>query len=155
MLLVMAGGCQGRIDAPSLAKRPVERQPLLDPAQASEPEAALDPALGKRLSAIVAEARQGETAFASAREAADAAIGKASGRGEGGEEWIAAQQAISALEAARGPIQAQLTAIEELRADPVNASAGNRAAVDAAAATVESIGTAQAGTVQALDGRLR
>jgi hypothetical protein len=153
-LLASLGACQARIDAPSLAPRPAERQPILDPAPASEPDTPLDPALAGRLSAILAAAEQGQVAFDRARQAADSAVTRARGAAEGSEAWIAAQQAVSALEAARAPVQAQVTAVAELRADPANAAQANRDAIDVAASRIATIDDAQAAAIQALGARL-
>ena len=65
-----------------------------------------------------------------------------------------AQQALSALDTARGPVRDSVAAIDAMRSEPANAASGNRAAIDAAAATIEALDDAEAASVAALSARL-
>jgi hypothetical protein len=154
-VLALLCGCQAAIDAPSLAPRPTERQPILEPAPASEGDSTLDPALGQRLAAILSAAEEGDAVFARARTDAETAVRRAEGQAEGSDSWVAAQQALSALEAARAPVQAQLTALEDVRQDPAYAALANRDAIEVAGTRIAAIADAQAATLQALAARLR
>jgi hypothetical protein len=148
-------GCHAVADAPSLAPRPAERQPVLDPAQASEPDSTLDPALRERLAAILSAGEEANDVFERARAEADAAVTKAQGRPEGDDSWVAAQQALSALEAARAPMQAQVAALAELRVNPDYAARANRDAIDVADQRIGVLNDAQSTAFQALAQRLR
>jgi hypothetical protein len=159
LLLVPAfgllSGCQAVADAPSLAPRPAERQPILDPAPASEPDSTLDPALRQRLAAILSASEEANVTFERARSDAETAVGKAEGRPEGDDAWVTAQQALSGLEAARAPMQAQVTALAELRGNPDYAARANRDAIDVAESRVSLLDDAQSASLQALAQRLR
>jgi hypothetical protein len=154
LLAVACAGCVHPIAAPSLAPRPVERQPILDPAPTSESVVPANPALAGRLAVLTGQADAGERAFATARTDAERAVGRATGAAAGSEAWVAAQQALTALDAARGTARDAAAAVEELRADPANAGPADRAAVDAAAARIDAISDAQAATAAALAARL-
>lgn len=99
-LLVLAA-CAGSTAGPSLSKRPIENMPLTEPQVEVSPPPVADPALRTRIESLVAQAREGQGAFAAllprARQAA------ASAGAEASESWIAAQQLLSAAEAARAP----------------------------------------------------
>jgi hypothetical protein len=153
--LTALSACHGGIDAPSLAPRPVEQQPILDPSPPIEPDSTLDSALSGRLTAILTAADQGNATFDRARRDAEVAVGRATGGAEGSDDWVEAQQALSALDAARAPVQDQMTALEELRADLANAARANRDAIDVAASRIGAIDDAQAQAYQALATRLR
>jgi hypothetical protein len=96
----------------------------------------------------------GDRAFARQRAETEAAIAKAAGTAQGGEAWIVAQQSLSLLDAARSPVRDAVASIEALRSEPANAASGNRAAIAAAASTIEEIDDAEASVVAALGSKL-
>jgi hypothetical protein len=149
------GACRGDIAAPSLAPRPVERMPILDPVPASEPASEASPALAARLSAIQARADAAGGDFERARSVAATSVARAAGASAGDEAWIDAQQALSALEAARAPLQAQAAALDDLRNDPANAGPADREAIERASARIEAIASEQARALADLNARLR
>lgn len=142
-LLLLAACYGGRVDAPSLQPRPEERQPIALPDDAVEGDAPLDPALAPRIATIVAGADDGHRRFEAERKATAAAIARARGQPEGSEAWIAAEEARSALAAARGPVSDAAAALDALRSDPAFAAAASRAAIDAAATHVEALAAAE------------
>ena len=150
----LLGGCGPLINAPSLAPRAVEKQPIDLPAAADEPLTPASPALTARLAPLVATATSGDDAFARQRAETEAAIGRSGAATAGSEAWIVAQQALSALDTARAPVRDAAAAIEELRSDPAFAGSGDRAAIDAAARTIEALDDAEAAAVTALSARL-
>jgi hypothetical protein len=76
----------------------------------------------------------GHRAFLAEVAAARPAIERGSGTAEGSEAWVAAQQAYTAADAARGALTAALTDLDALRRDQAdNANPGNQAALDQAA----------------------
>lgn len=154
-LAALAGGCAGRdIDAPSLGPRAVERQPIAAPDAASEPQVPADAALTGRIAAIETVARQGHAEFERARARAAIAVGRAGGASAGSESWTAAQQELSALDAARAPVSHAAADIDALRQEPASAASGNRAAIEAAAARVEALSQAEAADFASLSARL-
>jgi hypothetical protein len=113
-------------------------------------------ALQARLDALVAQARSGERAFATAIAAAErAASGAGAPQSEG---WIAAQQALSAAVEARGPASRALSDIDTLGSDRLATDGGmspaDLAAVEQAAASVAAIADRQAARVRAVQNRL-
>ncbi len=151
---LMLSACGPQVNAPSLAPRAIEKKPIDLPAATSEAVAPVDPGLAARIAPLVASAQAGDRAFAHQRVETEQAIAKAAGAAHGDEAWIVAQQSISALDAARSPVRDSVAAIEALRSEPANAGSGNRAAVAAAADTIETIDDAEAAVVAALGAKL-
>ena len=117
-LLLLLTACADQSVGPSLSKRAIESLPLTEPQTEAEAPAAADPATRARIAALLAQAREGQTAFASllprARQAADSAGAETS------ESWIAAQQLLSAAESARAPSSRALGELDALIAAQVH-----------------------------------
>lgn len=116
----------------------------------------VDAGLAARLSQLVAQARAGDAAFAPAIAQAErlaASAGPAHGEG-----WIAAQEALTAAIAARGPTARALADIDALGGERLQTQGGmapaDLAAVQSAAETVARIDSAQSGRVDAVRRRL-
>lgn len=154
LALALLSACGPQVHAPSLAPRPVEKQPIALPGEASEPATPVDPALAAGITPLIAAAQAGDQAFVRQRATTEVAVARAAGSATGSEAWIVAQQALSALDGARGPVRDSVAAIDALRSDPANAGSGNRAAIDAAAATIEALDDAEAAAVAALSAKL-
>ena len=154
LTLLAVTACAGGIDAPSLAPRAAERQPIELPSEPVEPAGATDPALAARLAAIVAAAAQNDGAFQKERAATEAIVLRAAGAPSGSDRWLTAQQALSAFETTLGPVRDAAAAIDGMRSDPANAAPGNRAAIDAAQAQVEALADTQRAALAALSARL-
>jgi len=122
--------------------------------QASEPEGPADPAILAALAKQIDAAQAGDKAFAERSKAAESAVAKAAGKTQGSEEWVQAQEAITALESARAAVRDAAAAIDALRDDPASAAPGNRTAIDTAAKQVSAIENAQSAAVAALAGKL-
>ncbi|WP_404713013.1 hypothetical protein [Sphingomonas sp. MMS24-J13] len=152
--LLLLPACGPEVNAPSLAPRAIEKQPIDLPATEGEPKTPVDPALAGRIAPLVAAAQAGDRAFARQRAETEAAIAKAAGTAPGGEAWIVAQQSLSLLDAARAPVRDAVASIEAIRSEPANAASGNRAAIEAAASTIETIDDAEASVVAALGAKL-
>src|SRR4051812_29009666 len=93
-------GCVSEGPFPSLAPRPAEQEDWAEEPEHSAPAVADDAALRARLSALIADAREGERRFEGDRPEAERAT--AHHAAQESDAWIEAQQAISRLEAARG-----------------------------------------------------
>jgi hypothetical protein len=146
----LLGACAAQGDFPSLAPRAVERDltggsapagcPGLEdggaPAQPAGTQPASvnpDPQLGARVARLLAAARAGQAGFAAALPAANRAATRAGAAGS--EAWIAAQQEISRLEAARTQTVdalAELDALAIRRSDAPVAEADYQAVLAAA-----------------------
>lgn len=147
--------CTADVQAPSLLPRAAEKQPIEMPlSEAREIPTPADPALRAAIEKQVDAAQVGDQEFAARRGITEQAVAKAAGKAQGSEEWVQAQEAITALETARRAVRDAAAAIEALRDDPAYASAGNRAAIDAAVKQVATIEEAESAAVAALTARL-
>lgn len=97
---------------PSLAKRPVEDRTMAEPVRDVLAPAPADTALKARIDGLVAQGADGQRAFDA--QLPQARVAAASAGNEGSEGWIAAQQSLSALEAARTSSTAALSEIDTL-----------------------------------------
>jgi hypothetical protein len=109
--LAALAGCATRDSYPSLAPRPVEGSAASGAAEASTQSVPVDAALEARVATLVKQVVDGHAAFEQAVTQACPAITRGARAGEGSEPWIAAQQAISVVDAARAPV---LSAVAEL-----------------------------------------
>jgi hypothetical protein len=114
------------------------------------------PALASQLAALIAQAREGDAAFG---PAADEAERLANGAGPASSEsWIAAQEALTAAIAARGPTTIALGDIDALGGTKLQAQAGlapsDLATIKSAGAEVGAIDQRQAARIKAIQDRL-
>ena len=155
-LTLPLAGCGAPIVAPSLNLRPVERDAIPLPATAAaEPETAADPALAGLLARHVGAAETGDRQFQTLRAQAEKAVMAARDAAAGSEPWTAAQQAVSALEAARGPVRDAALAVDSLEQDPANAGMAARTVIARAAGQIDALQAAETGAVATLGARLR
>lgn len=131
----------GRESYPSLAIRPVEKGDFASP---SSPESSglpteriSDPALEADIARLSAQAKDGAAAFDRSFPDAEQRVKAASGTAVSSEAWVAAQVAISGLEAARNDSVSALAGLDTLYVDRANAIADGKAqggadAIDAA-----------------------
>jgi hypothetical protein len=113
LLAVCLAGCVSRGAFPSLAPRPAEQEDWAEEPVHAAPAVANDAALRTRIAALLAEARDGERAFAADLPAAERAT--AHPAPEGSDRWIEAQQAISRLQASRGRTDDAAAELHQLR----------------------------------------
>src|SRR4051812_1963924 len=139
LLAVSLAGCVSHGPFPSLAPRPAEQEDWTEEPVHAAPAVADDAALRTRIAALLAEAREGERAFAADLPAAERAT--AHPGPEGSDSGVEAQQAISRLEASRGRTDDAATELHQLRlarsGQPT--SAADLAALDAAIQEVGAI----------------
>ena len=146
---------------------PGGRYPSLQPraAEAIDPRVAVErplnnrpvsAALASRLAELVAEAHAGEAAFESA--AGEAERLAATAGAPQSEGWVAAQEALSAAAAARGPTGMALGDIDALGANALQSQGGiapnDLAAIKSAGAEVGAIDQRQADRIKAIQARL-
>ena len=141
---------------PSLAPRSAEAIDPRLPVRAEPVLAAPSAALAARLAELIASARGSDAEFGPAAAAAER-LAATAGAAQS-ESWIAAQQALSAAVAARGPTARALGDIDALAARPLQERGaippGDLAAIEAAAAEVAAIERRQAARVEAVVARL-
>ena len=155
--LLALGACSApEGQPPSLAPRAAENIDPRLPVGSPDPVGPVSPGLAARLAELVDHARAGDAAFGAAADRAGQLVGGAGG--EGSESWVAAQQAISAAVAARGPTTRALGDIDAIAASAVARSGGmpaaDFAAVQAAQAEVGAIDRRHAETIDSLQARL-
>jgi hypothetical protein len=160
--LLLAAGCAGSDTSfPSLAPRAIEA-PVPDP-DAPAPAALpvpVAPAIASRLSAIRTELAQAEAAFATARDDAERLTAAAANAAPGSEPWLAAQQALTGLDAARGSTRAAQALLDELALNQAQSGAPgsyetDRTAIAAEVARAAQVASAQTTAFDTLSGRLR
>lgn len=145
--------CGDRSGYPSLAQRPVERPVAVAAGTVPAPVAAgQDTARDAEAAALAEQAAQGDAAFAKAADGACRTVAAGLGASAGSEAWVSAQQALSALDAARGPVRAAAAGIDKLLID---SSGGEGAAIDidmlaAANAQVSALDAAEQARVAAI-----
>ena len=122
LALFLSGCAETLTGYPSLAKRAVENAPVAEPVAAPAPVEA-DPALQAQVDRLSAQAQSGSAAFDRAWPAADRAARSAAGAAVSSEAWVAAQLAISALEAARNDSVSALASLDTLYVERSNAVA--------------------------------
>ena len=109
----LASGCAVGGSYPSLAPRAVEREDAgTEPVTSSPPVAATDAGLASELARLLAQARQGQTVFEAELVEAGRSVSRAGASQS--ESWIEAQQAVSALEAARASTVSALAELDAL-----------------------------------------
>ena len=122
LALFLSGCAETLTGYPSLAKRAVENAPVAEPVAAPAPVEA-DPALQSQVDRLSAQAQSGSAAFDRAWPAADRAARSAAGAAVSSEPWVAAQLAISVLEAARNDSVSALASLDTLYVERSNAVA--------------------------------
>ena len=157
-LIGLLGACSSpQGPYPSLAPRAAE---AIDPRVPIPNEVKIGPAdanLSSHLAALIDQAQAGDIQFEAAAANAER-LAQAAGSLQS-EGWVAAQQALSAAQAARGPITRALGDIDGLAAAALERSggipAGNLAAIQAAAERVGEIDRRQSARLDAIEARLR
>jgi len=136
LALSTLAGCAGTTQGyPSLAPRPIEREVMradVAPATAAVEPPPLPPSA--EVAQIVASAQAADAAFRTALDKARPQIEAARGAAEGSEQWVAAQQAYSAADAARAPVGDALAELDRRRQAAVEAGKGDEATALAGAA---------------------
>jgi hypothetical protein len=158
LALLLSGCAGGQASYPSLARRPIESAPVAQPAPPM-PVVAPDPALDAQVAKLSAQAQSGQSAFDARYAVADKLARAASGAAVSSEAWVAAQQAISALESARNESVSALASLDTLYVERNNLIAdgkvqGGAEAVDAARAAALAMVDSQNDRIDGLKGRL-
>lgn len=141
-LPALLAGCITHGPWPSLAQRPDEQLTIDEPVREA-PRIADDSALRVRINNLVSEARAGNAAFDRDYEAAARAAARAGA--EGSDSWMAAQQAISRVEAARGRSSSAAAELHELAVSRAGQpiSAADQAALETGIDQADAVVAAQ------------
>lgn len=158
LALFLSGCASAPQTYPSLAKRPIESAPVADVAPPPAPVPA-DAALSAEIARYVEQADKGAAAFDAAHAKADRAVRAAAGAAVSSDAWVAAQVAISALEAARNDSVSALASLDTLYVQRSNAVADGKAGggledIDAARAAALSLVDQQNDRIDAMKARL-
>lgn len=141
---------------PSLAPRSAEAIDPRVPIPSETAAGPADPALASRLAELIGQVRNGDAAFQAAAD--DAARLVAAAGPAQSESWVVAQQAVSALVAARGPVTRAIADIDALATARIARSGGilpaDLAAIQAASAEAGAIGEREAATIDRLQAQL-
>jgi hypothetical protein len=155
ILLLSACGTPGG-PYPSLQPRAAETIDPRIPVERPMNNRPVTPALASRLAQLVAQAHGSEGAFDSA--AANAEQSAASAGTPQSEGWIAAQEALSGVIEAHGPVAAALGDVDALGAHALQTQGGiapsDLAAIQHAAGEIGSIDERQSARIKALQERL-
>ena len=141
---------------PSLAPRAAEAIDPRVPIPNEIVAGPADPALAARIAELMAEIRAGDAAFQATSEPAER-LAAAAGPAQS-ESWIEAQQALSALVAARAPVTRAMADLDALAATRVVVGGGvlpgDLAAIQAATSEAGAISQRHAELIDRLEARL-
>jgi hypothetical protein len=156
--LLLTGCASAQGSYPSLAKRPIESATMAEPVAPPAPTAP-DAELVAGVERLRAQVQAGSASFDKAYASADRATTAASAAAVSSDAWVAAQVAVSALEAARNDSVSALASLDTLYVERQNAIADGRAAggleqVDAARAAALAVVDDQNDRIDALKARL-
>lgn len=123
LLFGCVAGCMAPAKTPSLMPRAIERQSAaVEPVSVTPEARPIDTSLAARIAALISEVQSGAAEFTKA-EGSAMAIAAGRGAAAGSEAWIAAEQARSALQAARQRSAAALGELDALVIAQVEAAA--------------------------------
>lgn len=157
-LVLLSGvlaGCASSGSFPSLAKRAAESDSTTAaPVPVADKPA--NPALPAQLTAILAKAEAGQSAFNAAADTAEGIVAKATGGGVRSEAWIAAQMALSQVERMRAPVHSAMADADIAYRDAlISESSADARSVEALRQQLQALDDAQAGRLESLAARLR
>ena len=143
-VLLSLSACAGSVDAPSLLPRPAESADIDAPSPVPPPPVAADAVQSALIARTVARAKAGDAAFTNALPAARTNAPPQS------DAWIAAQNARSAVDIARGPTLDALSALDAAIGEAID-KGQDTAALATARAEVQAIYDRQSEQLDALN----
>ena len=152
-VLLLAGCAHDGGDGPSLAPRAAERQGFEEPAVAPAASGA-DPALDARLTALGDRLDAAAKAFDANAANADKAAAAPGARTVGSDGWVAAQQALAALDDRRERVTALATEADGLIRERTETAGAPYPALDALAARAQAEGDRETARIAALTATL-
>jgi hypothetical protein len=140
---------------PSLAPRPGEARGFGEPDVPPPAPVTADPALDGKVAALVGRLDAAGKSFDSAAARAEPLAGRARGAAEGSDPWIAAQSALSELDAARADASGVVTDIEALQVERAATLLRGYPALDALQARAREMLARQEASIGRLNASLR
>jgi hypothetical protein len=136
---------------PSLQPRPVEQLSFAEPQRAAPPPAVADPAAIARFAPMIERARKADDVFRQALKAESGALARGRKAATGSDAWGIAQQSLSRVETARGPVQRILSDLDAARnAPPTETSTGEALAAAQAFDEVQAIDRSETDALRAV-----
>ncbi len=156
LCLVLSACATQQSGEPSLAPRAAEAIDPRVPIPSEVIAGPADPALAARIAQLLTEVRSGDSAFQAVAVEAER-LAAAAGPAQS-ESWIEAQQAVSALVAARAPVSKATADLDELAAARLAASGGmlpgDLAAIEAAMREAGAVAEREAAMIDRLQAQL-
>jgi len=157
LLMLLLSACAApQAGEPSLAPRAAEAVDPRVPIPSEVVRGPVDPALAARIAELMGEVQAGDAGFQAAAGEAER-LAAAAGPAQS-ESWIEAQQALSALVAARAPVTKAIADLDALAATRLAASGGilpgDLAAIQAATSEAAAVGQREADVIDRLQARL-
>jgi hypothetical protein len=148
--MLLLAGCAQQGQFPSLARRPAEDIDMSVEPVREAPVVPVNETLRARIEQLTEALRNGERRFEG--DHADAASAARAAGPRGSESWVAAQQAISRLEASRAQTTAALADLHQLRLERADLPTGeeDQAALDTAIAFGDRIAAQQQARIDGL-----
>lgn len=157
LALILTGCSAGKGQIPSLAQRPAERayaSGVIDPPPAIPAPGTIDPATGKALAALGAEANRAHAAFETAAIRATELVKAARPSAEASEERSAANAALAALASARSETAVPMADCDALLARTALAAADGKPDALAAYPLLSALSQKLGAMVAAEDARI-
>lgn len=147
-ILLLLPGCAPGGEFPSLALRSAEGNLSFEEPERPPVTVARDPEVMARIEALERQAAEGQRAFETMAPSVGAHVA-AAGAAQS-DSWIAAQEAVSRLEAARGPTTRALADLDRLRLDraAIPTNAADFAAIEDAMVRISRMAESQRSQVQ-------
>jgi hypothetical protein len=138
---------------PSLQPRAIEQLSFAEPQRPAPPPAVADPDAITRFAPMIEQARKADEAFRHVLDAEAGALARGRKASMGSDAWGIAQQSLSRVETARGPVQRILSTLDAARnAPPTESSTGEALAAAQAFDQVQAIDQSEDGAVKAASG---
>lgn len=138
---------------PSLQPRAVEQLSFAEPQRPAPPPVVADPAAIARYAPLIAKAHRADLAFHRVLKEESGALARGREAPTGSDAWGNAQQSLSRVQSARGPVQRILTDLDAARAvPPGETSAGEALAAAQAFDQVQAIDRDEAEALAPLSG---
>jgi hypothetical protein len=138
---------------PSLQPRPIEQLSFAEPVRVAPPVVVADPAAIARYTAMIEQAHTADRAFHRILQDEGAALARGRSAAIGSDAWGIAQQSLSRVQTARGPIQRVLADLDTARAvPPGETSPGEALAAAQAFEQVQAIDRGEADALAKLSG---
>jgi len=156
LALLLSACAAPQAGEPSLAPRAAEAIDPRVPIPSETDAGPADPALAARIAELMAEVQRGDAAFQGTAQEAER-LAAAAGPAQS-DSWIEAQQAVSAMVAARAPVTQALADLDALASSRLAATGGiapgDLAAIQAASAEAGSVGNREAAAIDSLQAQL-